>query len=152
MLDIHCPDPERTEPLPSLNHSYICIEIIKQLLANQAIQALPELTLEIDNGLTPDISVFPKAKIKPNFFRDIVKFKEMPILAIEVISPQQNIQDVLEKAPVLIHAGVKVVWTVEPYGRTVFVSTEAGETIFHEERVETEGIRVDFSKIFNLVN
>lgn len=148
MLDIEFPTQNRTEFIPSFNHSYICIEVIKQLLNNKDIQPLPELTLDVDRGLTPDISVFSKQQVKPNFLRDIIKFKEMPLVAIEVISPTQHIQDVLEKATILIKSGIKAVWTIEPYGRTIFVTTENGDKIVHEGLVEIEGIRIDFSKIF----
>ena len=58
--------------MPSLNHSYVCLQIIKQLIVNDEIVPLPELTLDIANGLTPDISVFLKNKIKPNLFHDIL--------------------------------------------------------------------------------
>ena len=122
--------------------------MIKQLLDNKNIQLLPELTLDIDNGLTLDVSVFSKNQIKLDFLRDVVKCNEMPLLAIEIISPKQNIQDVLEKAVGLVKAGVKAVWTIEPYGRTIFVTTEQGENINHEDIVESEGIKVDFSKVF----
>jgi Uma2 family endonuclease len=132
----------------SLNHSYICLQILKELLINERIEPLPELTLDIANGLMPDISIFPKAKIQPNPFRDILRFQERPILAIEVVSSSQTIQEMLQKATQLVNEGVKVVWTVEPYSRTVFVTTQSGETLFHEELIENEGIQVDFSKVF----
>jgi Uma2 family endonuclease len=134
---------------PSFNHSYICTEIISQLLQNAEFKPLVELTLDIDKGLTPDISVFPKASVQPNFLRDIPKFPEMPILAIEVISASQNIQDLLEKAQLMINNGVKAVWTVEPFGNTIFVTTEEGEQRFHNQEVESEGIKVDFRRIFS---
>ena len=54
--------------MPSLNHSYVCAQLMRQLLQNGDIQPLPELTLDIGNGMTPDISVFPKEKIRPDFF------------------------------------------------------------------------------------
>lgn len=135
-------------PMPSLNHSYICLQILKQLISNDTIEPLPELTLDIANGLTPDISVFPKAKIQPNPFRDIPRFQERPVLAIEVVSSSQTIQEMLQKATQLVSEGVKVVWTVEPYSRTVFVTTQSDETLFHEEVIENEGVQVDFSKVF----
>ncbi|CDI00838.1 conserved hypothetical protein [Candidatus Competibacter denitrificans Run_A_D11] len=134
--------------MPSLNHSYICLQILKQLISNETIEPLPELTLDIANGLTPGISIFPKAKIQSNPFRDILRFQERPILAIEVVSSSQIIQEMLQKATQLVNEGVKVVWTVEPYSRTVFVTTQNGETLFHEELIENEGIQVDFSKFF----
>ncbi len=146
--DIEFPAENQGEKMPSLNHSYICVQILRQLLLNESVQPMTELTLDIGNGLTPDICVYPKEKIQPNFFRDVGRFQEMPLLAIEIISPNQNIQQVLEKASKLVDSGVKSVWTVEPYGRTVFVTTESGEELCREQKLETEGISVDFGKVF----
>ena len=139
---------ESRENMPSLNHSYVCLQILKELLNHDEILPLPELTLDVANDLTPDISVFSKSKIKPNFFHDVSKFPEKPILAIEVISSSQTIQEMLQKAKQLVGEGVKIVWTVEPYSQTVFVTTVAQETLFHSEIVKNDGIEVDFAKIF----
>jgi Uma2 family endonuclease len=136
------------EEMPSFNHSYICWQISQRLSGNGQIAPLPELTLNIGNGITPDISVFPIEKIRPNFLRDIPRFPEMPLLAIEVISAIQNIQDLLDKAQMLVAQGVKAVWTVEPFTNTVFVTDKTGEKRFHNEVVESEGIQVDFRQIF----
>ena len=134
--------------MPSFNHSYICGEIIEQIAENKIFKVFPELTLDIDKGLTPDISVYFREKTKPNFRRDITRYSEMPILAVEIISASQNIQDLLEKAELLVKNGVKYVWTVEPFSETVFVTTENGEEIFHNQVVTSEDIKVDFKKIF----
>lgn len=140
---------EVTEEMPTYNHSYICLEIISQILPNQAFKPLPELTLNIGNGITPDISVYPvELAPKPNFFSDITRYDKMPFLAIEIISPSQDIQDLLNKAQMLIQSGVKSVWTIEPFSRTVFVTNENGNRLFHNTKVESEGVRVDFQKIF----
>ncbi len=135
--------------MPSFNHSYICTEIIEQLLQDKSIKPFTELTLDIENGLTPDICVYPRDKFKPDFLNDIFKFPEMPILAVEVISASQNIQDLLIKSRVFVENGIKAVWTVEPFTNTVFVTTsEDNSKRFHNEEVESEGIKVDFRKIF----
>lgn len=134
--------------MPSLNHSYICAQILKQLQQYDRYEALPELTLDVGNGLTPDISVFPKELIKPNFFRDVSKFGQMPAIAIVVISSSQNIQTLLEKAMQLVEVGVKVVWTVEPFTQTIFVTTLESEVICRSAVIESEGISVDFNRIF----
>ena len=139
---------EVEEEMPSFNHSYICTEILKQLLTNSEVRPMVELTLDIDKGITPDISVYPKSQVQPNFLRDIPRYREMPVLAVEVISASQNIQDLLEKAQMLIDNGVKAVWTVEPFGYTIFVTTKDGEKRFHNQEVESEGIKVDFRQIF----
>lgn len=52
------------------------------MFANPAIEALTELTLDIDKGLTPDISVYPAGTIRPNCSRDVVKMSQMPIVSI----------------------------------------------------------------------
>ncbi len=137
------------EKMPSLNHSYICVQILRQLLQNESVQPLTELTLDIGKGLTPDICVYQKEKIKPNFFRDIARFPEMPVVAIEILSPTQNIQEVLEKAVVLVNAGAEIVWTVEPYTRSVFVTSKEGEKVHHGQKLEYQGIVVDFHHIFS---
>ena len=108
----------------SFNHSYVCTELLLQLAQNKAYRPLVELTLDIENGLTPDISVYLKDKIKPNFFQDITKYPEMPTLAIEVIPASQSIQDLLNNAKLLVKHGVKAVWTVEPFSNTIFRSEE----------------------------
>lgn len=139
---------DEEKEMPSLNHSFICSEIAEQLYENKEIKALPELTLDIDKGITPDICIYPKSQIQPNFRRDITRFPEMPILAIEVISASQNIQDLLTKADILIEHGVKTVWTIEPFTNTIFVTTKNGEEKFTNQEIESEGIKVDFKKIF----
>ena len=149
MLEDTQSTPSPAELMPSLNHSYICAQLMRQLLLDGSIQPLPELTLDIDNGLTPDISVYAKEKIRPDFFEDVLKVKEMPMLAIEVISSSQNIQTLLDKSMLLVNAGVEAVWTVEPYGRSVFVVSKAGKRLFHEEWVESGGIKVDFKQVFD---
>jgi Uma2 family endonuclease len=119
-----------------------------QLNQNPDIIPLPELTLDVEKGLTPDISVYPKDKIKPNFFEDITKYPDMPTLVIEIISASQSIQDLLAKAKLLVRHGVKAVWRVDPFTNTVFVTDKIGEKRLHNQIIESEGITVDFRQIF----
>lgn len=136
------------EEMPSLNHSIICADIAEQLYENKKVKALPELTLDIGKGITPDLCIYERDKIKADFWKDITRYTEMPVLAIEVISSSQNIQDLLEKAEMLVSNGVKSVWTVEPYSRSVFVINGKTKQIFQNQEVESEGIKVDFRQIF----
>jgi Uma2 family endonuclease len=139
---------EEEKEMPSLNHSYICLQIIRQLLENTNIEPLPELTLDIEKGVTPDISVYPKEKVSPDFLNDYAKYPEMPILAIEIISASQNIQDLIEKSKFLVKNNIKTVWTIEPYTNTIFVTTKDGIKKFTSQEIESDGIKVDFKKIF----
>ena len=150
MLDVDFPIEKEVIEMPSLNHSYICSQILRQLFSNEKVEAFTELTLDIDKGLTPDICVYPAEVIAPNFLRDINKLTQMPLLAIEVISSSQSIQLLLEKAERLIEADIKVVWTIEPFTQTIFVTTKDEEVRFYNTVVESELIKVDFKKIFNI--
>ena len=136
------------EKMPSLKHSYVCSEIMRQLLADEHIQPLPELTLDIEKGLTPDISVYRKDSIQIEPFGDHVKYDQMPILAIEIVSPSQNIYQLREKSSLLRNHGVQAIWTVEPYAHSVLVNDASGEHLFREESIESANIRVDFARIF----
>lgn len=140
--------------MSSLNHSYVCLQLLKQLIANETTVAMPRLSLDVSNefvsgiDLTPDISVFHKSQIKPNAFNDDLCVQEKPVLVIEVVSSSETIQEMLDNAVQLITSGVKTVWTVEPYSRSVFVNTPQGEQLYHEEWLETDGIKLDLSKVF----
>ena len=63
--------------------------------------------------------------------------------------PHQNIQDLLMKADILVESGVKAVWTIEPFTNTIFVTTKDNEERFSSQEIESEGIKVDFRKIFS---
>ena len=145
-FDVVVADP--VQDSPSLNHSYVCAQVMRQLLQDQEIQPLPALTLAIDKGLTPDISVFPKAKLQPDFFADVLQSQQLPLLAIDIVSAGQRVQEILTQATLLLKAGIKIVWVVEPYGRSIFVLTEKTKALFHAEPVICCGIRVDFAQVF----
>lgn len=149
MLDLDLSPPTPQIDTPSLNHSYICSRILRQLFRFDHIEAFTELTLDLDNGLTPDICVYPIDTLTPNLSRDITRVTQLPILAIEVISASQNIQTLLEKAERLVQAGVTAVWTVEPYTRSIFITNPQGETIIYNAPVSLDDITVDFQQIFS---
>lgn len=149
MLDMEFPVKEESDNMPSVNHSYLCSQILRQLFAYSHLEVMPELTLDIDNGLTPDICVYSSDVINPDFLHDIHKFPQMPFLAIEVISASQNIQTLLEKAQRMIDAGIKIVWTVEPCTLTIFVTTKENTHRFYNQEVQSENVKVDFKTIFS---
>lgn len=150
MLDLELSAREPETEVPSLNHSYLCSRILRQLFTLERIEAFTKLTLDIDKGLTPDICVYPIGTLTPNLSRDVTRVSQLPILAIEVISASQNIQTILEKAKQLVRAGVTAVWTVEPYTHSIFVTSDRGEAIVYDSAVRFNDIVVDFPEIFSL--
>jgi len=133
---------------PSINHSYICTKIIEHLLKQEGIQPFVELTLDIDKGMTPDISVYRENSIRPDFLEDKTRCDIIPLLAIEILSPTQGIQELVDKAKILLAAGVSTVWIVDTYARTVIVVNNEKKETFHRELVDCEGIKVDFGEVF----
>ncbi len=133
---------------PSINHSYLCKKILLQVEQSEEWEAWPELTLNIETGLIPDIAVFRRGSVKPDFYQDAFRCDLLPQLAIEVASPSQTIHDLMQKAEKFLAAGVPAVWTIEPYGRTIYVSTPHHREVKLSGVVEHGGIKVDFSLIF----
>jgi hypothetical protein len=50
----------------------------------------------------------------------------------------------------LTNSGAKSVWTIEPFSHSIWVTTERGTQLFHNTTIESEGIKVDFQKIFDV--
>ena len=138
------------EDMPTFNHSNLCADIMEQIWETRTFKPLPELTLDIGKGITPDISVYLRERMKPDYWHDVVRYSEMPILAIEVVSPSQGVQGLVEKAEMLLANGVKAVWVVEPVTKSIVVATAQGKQALQNQEVESEGIKVDFRKIFGV--
>ena len=107
---------ERGKPMPSTVHSYISKNLIVQLEVkySNSYTILPELSLDL--GVTPtvpDIAIYPKFQIDVRQ-RDVIKRKDLPIGVIEILSPSQSLEDLVEKANEFLGAGVQSVWVVVP--------------------------------------
>ncbi len=134
---------------PSINHSYLCKQLILLIEKNQQWEACPELSLEVENGLIPDISVFPSGKLKPDFKLDAVKSKCLPELVIEIISPSQSIHDLMLKADKFLLAGIQQVWTLEPYGKLAYVSSDQGGDVKRAESLIFDTLQIDLNQLFS---
>jgi len=69
-----------------------------------------------------------------------------PALAVEILSPKNDIEDVEEKVRIYRKYGVKLTWVVNPYSQTVTAYRPKGPpAFFHAENVLTaEGILPGF--------
>ena len=134
---------------PSFNHAAIAVTIGAEINKDRTFRAFSELTLVIDGKeYLPDISVYSWRKL--NLDDDIVKAEEMPLLAIEIVSPFQGVQDLIEKAKVYLRAGIRSVWLVHPFTRSVSVMTPEGTTHYHEGTIhDATGVTLDISVIFD---
>ena len=136
---------------PSYHHSYLCTKVARALDTLETHTVLTELTLAIlEKDYVPDVSVYPKRSI--NFLgEDTVRMTEMPITAIEILSPSQTLQDALDKFKIYFKAGIKSCWLVVPATQTVTVYSEPNEgRVFHSgELVDPAlNIRIPVEAIF----
>lgn len=112
---------ERGKPMPSKAHGYTQTNLIIELAAfRNRYTIFSELTLELDGReVTPDLSVYPKTDV--DLVHDEVRVTDPPLLAVEIASPTQNVQNLIEKIEFLLDAGVQSAWLVQPPLRTVTV-------------------------------
>lgn len=122
---------ERGKPMPSKAHGYTQTNLIAVLLPHRDQYTIfSELTLELDGReLTPDLSVYPKTDV--DLVHDEVRVTDPPLLTVEIASPTQNVQDLIEKIEFLLNAGVQSCWLVQPPLRavTLFPGTMDSTTV-----------------------
>jgi Uma2 family endonuclease len=143
---------ERGKPTPSKLHSVAQTNLLIQLANYRPrLQALSELTLRLEGrDLTPDVSVYRDLEI--DFTRDETQVTEPPLLAIEISSPTQGIQDLVDKARFLMEHGVESCWIVQPPLRTITVFTPDMESTTYSSGTVTDpatDIEVDLDDVFS---
>ena len=115
---------ERGKPAPSFNHGFIQANLARhlgnRLHTTHTITSETNLKLE-DKKLVPDLTIF--AKRAPDMRHDVLWTQEASLTTIEILSPKQDLDSLLEKANLFLAAGVKSCWIVIPAVGTVAVFT-----------------------------
>jgi Uma2 family endonuclease len=145
---------ERGKPMPSLNHSVIQSNLIFELKTHyrQNFTCLSELTLEmpVKPNTVPDICIFPKLII--DFLHDQTTVSQMPITAIEIVSPTQSNDDILDKFERYFLAGVQSCWLVMPSFQAISVYSAIGKYQFFNAEMtlidKTTNIELSLVEIF----
>lgn len=144
---------ERNKPLPSRNHakvqSYLTFEL--GLSYDKVYDILSELTIDFPVKMAvPDISIYPK--MATNWENDVIAMKELPLLAIEILSHNQPFDDILDKIRnIYFPAGLKSVWVVLPPAQSIMIFRPSGKPLTFTSgimRDEASGFEVDLDKIF----
>jgi len=144
---------ERGKPMPSKLHSVAQTNLIGKLLSYRPdVQVLSELTLHLgDRDLTPDLSVYRDLEV--DFTRDETRMMEPPLLDIDISSPTQGIQDLVDKARFLMEHGVESCWIVQPPLGTVTVFTPDMESTTYSSGTVTDPateVEVNVDAIFSM--
>lgn len=117
------------DDMGSYNHSLVQSNLSYLLRKYTEFSAFNELSLDVStldkakfpyikDDLIPDVCAYPRRSVMDN---DIMRMAEMPVLAIEVVSPRQGILTIVEKLQAYFALGVQSCWLVEPITRVVRV-------------------------------
>ena len=113
---------ERGKPMPSKNHAILENRLVRTL-GNKyegKYDILPELSFEFKTGRkTPDVAILPV--LEANWLDDEIRMTEPPLGVIEILSPSQSLQEILDKLPDYFEAGVQSCWMVVPPLRMIHV-------------------------------
>jgi len=153
---------EESVDVGSFNHSTIQVNLAYLLKRLGVYTVSADLSLDVSNvdlsefhlllcaEVKPDLCVYSKRKLDPA--NDILRMTEMPLLAIEIVSPRQGLYEITEKFKLYFQLGVRSCWLVIPNTQTVTVysAIHRFQTFVSGEVVDEElGIRLSLAEIFD---
>lgn len=165
MTDLTEFDDKESPAVGSLNHSIVQTQIATLLAGDERFRVLVELSLDVSqldmspfglktkDEMIPDVCLYPNT-VKFNPVGDILKMPTMPLLAIEVVSPRQGLDDIVNKFKVYFALGIKSCWLVTPTIQVVTVYSQLDNFKTFDTRHENEildevlDIRLPLPKIF----
>jgi Uma2 family endonuclease len=122
-----------------------------ELAKNQDYRFVSELAIELEGGsYTPDICVYPRQGI--DWRHDQVRRQDPPIVAIEIFSPTQSQQSVMDKVDVYLRNGVKSCWLLSPYLKTLTILGPDGREYSFNSGIARDpytGITADVGAVFS---
>ncbi|MEZ4865709.1 MAG: Uma2 family endonuclease [Caldilineaceae bacterium] len=149
------------DDMGSFNHSLVQSNLAYLLRKYTELSAFNELSLDasgldksqfptIKDELIPDICAYPKKRSVID--HDILRMQEMPILAIEVVSPRQGILSIVEKLQAYFALGIQSCWLVEPITGVVRVyhpHTDPKTFAASDVIDDVVGIKIPVAEIFD---
>ncbi len=144
---------ERGKPMPSFNHSAIQLNTGIALASRYRTKYrfTSETSLELEGwGSTPDVLIFPPMPL--NLKADKIRVKESPLGVIEILSPTQSLNDLVDKADLYFENGVKSCWIIIPSMGGVAIYAAPGKYTFFNEndtaRDQVLGLEVPVAELF----
>ncbi len=143
---------ERGKPMPSKNHSKLESRLAR-LLGNdyeEKYDIFVELSLELNTGrVTPDLCFF-KPEVS-DWLEDEIRVKNAPLGVIEIVSPKQSTQDLVDKLDLYFGAGVLSCWIVIPTFKmiNIFHAKHDYKTFMSGELLDEKlDIRLNLEEVF----
>jgi len=121
----------------SVNHSIAQVKLASLLDNDDRFTVLTELSLDISQHDFSKYGVKAKDEVKPDVCvysneigyqeSDIIRMVDMPLLAIEILSPSQGTKELKDKIHAYFDLGVKSCWLVIPDAQLISVYEKKGE-------------------------
>ena len=130
-------------------HSAVQVNLAYELRGLTDHRIHTELSILIDSmEHKPDLCAYPFQELDPK--HDIVRMEELPLLAIEIVSPIQLPQAIVAKIETYLSAGIPSCWMVLPYPTAVTVYSSQKETTFVEGNIidDTFGVELPIKNVF----
>ena len=144
---------DRGKPMPNLTHGAIQLNLGFELKLHYGSQyrIASEVALATNpDSTTPDLVVYSQRTL--NFVNETVKQTDAPLLVIEIQSPSQSNDFMIDKAKQYFAFGTQSYWIVFPAlrGIAVYSAPEHYTFFYHDDRLldATLKIEVDLAKIF----
>jgi Uma2 family endonuclease len=144
---------ERDKPIPSTLHALITKRIVFQLERSygDTLEALPELNLSTPGKPTvPDIAVYPKSAI--DYVHDVISRTDAPLLTVEILSPKQALNELVDKTVRYFAFGVRSCWIVLPELQAILIYDQPGRyRFFHDDETATDtnnALSIDLRSVF----
>lgn len=145
---------EEDKPMPSRNHSRVAhrLSVLLEAYADR-FDIHQQLSLDLDGWHTiPDLALYPTGTLPEDWLSDEDEVRVPPTLVIEIFSPKQTVQPLIDKIREYFEHGVKSCWLVEPATRVVSVFPAAGGSrAFVEGDIKDEplALSIPISRIFS---
>ena len=146
---------EINKPMPSKNHSIVQGNLTTEIniLFRKQFTLMPEVEIAMPSkpNCVPDIAIYPKLTF--NFLDDELVMTDMPLTAIEIVSPSQSDNDIIKKINRYFEAGVKSCWFVMSGFQAISVYSSIGKYEFFTSEMtlidRATGIELPLGDIFS---
>src|SRR5438552_1665257 len=144
---------QEDKPRPSRNHARAAQNLSVSLAPYKDRYTIcHQLSLNLDGWQTiPDLCLYPRGELPTDWLTDDDEVTQPPVLIIEVLSPKQNLQPLVDKIRDYLRHGVKSCWLVEPATRVISVFPASGGSQAFAKgmlRDEPAGIEIPIAEVF----
>lgn len=159
--EIATDETEENQTMGSFNHGYIQLRLgglldrlgqftpVGELSLDTSPLDLSQFALKSKTELIPDIALYSKRSLsRPT---DIQRMNEYPLVAIEILSPRQGFDEILEKFKAYFALGVRSCWLVAPAinAVTVYAAPTQWTTFVQGDIIdETVDIHISLAELF----